>query len=163
MSREHFTDYDEETTARCEKVLLTLLGDLGPWRDRIYLAGGLAPRYLVGRVPEGAAAHVGTSDVDLIIGLALGDETPETYRTLQNNLKTSKFEQGRPSFRWYRDVDGVNVVVEFLCETERVEPGAILRPTGEAVGSNLGAFNVRGAQLAAQDYIEYMIEGERLD
>ena len=29
---------------------------------------------------------VGTTDVDLVIGLALGDETPETYRTLQNNL-----------------------------------------------------------------------------
>jgi len=29
LSREHFDDYDEETTARCERVLLTLLGDLG--------------------------------------------------------------------------------------------------------------------------------------
>jgi hypothetical protein len=163
LSREHFDDYDEETTARCERVLLTLLGDLGPWRDRIYLAGGLAPRYLVGRLPEGAAAHVGTSDVDLIIGLALGDETPETYRTLRNNLTTSRFKQGTPSFQWYRDVDGVNVFVEFLCETDRVAPGAIFRPTGETLGSNLGAFNVRGAQLVAQDYLEYVIEGERLD
>lgn len=42
---------------------------------------------------------LGRSVVDLIIGLALGDETPETYRTLQNNLKTSGFEQGKPSFR----------------------------------------------------------------
>jgi hypothetical protein len=163
LSREHFDDYDEETTARCERVLLTLLGDLGPWGERIYLAGGLAPRYLVGRIPEGAAAHVGTSDVDLIIGLALGDETPETYRTLQENLKKSGFVQGTPSFRWIREVDGVKVAVEFLCETERVEPGRIFRPTGESVGSNLGAFNVRGAQLAAQDYVEHEIEGERLD
>ncbi|MFL6161123.1 MAG: hypothetical protein ACJ74U_02745 [Jatrophihabitantaceae bacterium] len=77
---------------------------------------------------------MGTSDLDLIIGLALGDETPETYRTLQNNLKTSGFKQGTPSFRWYRDVDGVQVAVEFLCETERVEQGAIFRPTGEAWG-----------------------------
>ena len=77
MRREHHTDYDEETTARCERALLTLLGDLGPWGERIYLAGGLAPRYLVGQLPEGAAAHVGTTDVDLVIGLALGDETPD--------------------------------------------------------------------------------------
>jgi hypothetical protein len=56
--REHHTDYDE-TTARCERALVTLLGDLGPWRERIYLAGGLAPRYLVGQLPLmrlGAAA-----------------------------------------------------------------------------------------------------------
>lgn len=52
--------------------------DLGPWRGRVYLAGGLAPRYLIGRLPEGARAHVGTADVDLVIGLALGDGTPET-------------------------------------------------------------------------------------
>jgi hypothetical protein len=85
--REHYSDYDEEMTVRCDRALVTLLGDLGPWRDRIYLAGGLAPRYLVGELPEGARAHVGTADVDLVIGLALGDETPETYRTLQNNLE----------------------------------------------------------------------------
>ena len=147
--RAHHTDYDEETTARCERVLVTLLGDLGPWRERIYLAGGLAPRYLVGQLPEGARAHVGTTDIDLVIGLALGDETPETYRTLQNNLQNAGFEQREPSFRWARDVDGITVIVEFLCETDQVPPGSIFKPTreGESTGSKLGAFNVRGAHL----------------
>lgn len=163
MSHARFDDYDQETTARCERVLLTLLGDLGPWRERIYLAGGLAPRYLVGRLPEGAAAHVGTTDVDLIIGLALGDESAETYRTLQNNLETSGFKQAEPSFRWEHKVDGIKVAVEFLCETDRVEPGRIFRPKGEHTGSKLGAFNVRGAQLATLDFIEHEIGGERLD
>jgi hypothetical protein len=86
LSKAHHTDYNEATTARCERALVTLLGDLGPWRERVYLAGGLAPRYIVGQLPDGAHAHVGTTDVDLVIGLALSDETPETYRTLQNNL-----------------------------------------------------------------------------
>ncbi len=161
--REHRTDYDEVTTIRCERALLTLLGDLGPWRERIYLVGGLAPRYLVGRLPEGARAHVGTTDVDLVIGLALGDEMPETYRTLQNNLKKAKFEQRQPSFQWARDVDGITVLVEFLCETDEVEPGRIFGPKGESTGSNFGAFNVRGAHLPRDDFIEHDIEGERLD
>ena len=160
--REHHTDYDEATTVRCERALVTLLGDLGPWRERIYLAGGLAPRYLVGQLPEGARAHVGTTDVDLVIGLALGDETPETYRTLQNNLEKAHFKQGEPSFRWSRDVEGVAVLVEFLCETDEVEPGRIFRPK-EFTGSKLGAFNVRGAHLVQKDFIEVEIEGERLD
>lgn len=151
------------TTARCERALVTLLGDLGPWRERIYLAGSLAPRYLVGQLPEEARAHVGTTDVDLIIGLALGDERPETYRTLQNNLEKAHFEQKEPSFRWARDVDGVTVLVEFLCETDEVEPGRIFRPKGEFTGSGLGAFNVRGAHLVRDDFIEHEIEGERLD
>lgn len=162
-SREHHTDYDEQTTARCERALLTLLGDLGPWRERIYLAGGLAPRYLVGQLPEGARAHVGTTDVDLVIGLALGDETPATYRTLQNNLEKAHFVQKEPSFRWARDVEGVTVLVEFLCETDEVEPGRIFKPKGESTGSKLGAFNVRGAHLVRDDFIEREIEGERLD
>lgn len=163
MSRERHSDYDGETTARCERALLTLLGDLGPWRDRVYLVGGLAPRYLVGEVPEGARGHVGTVDVDLVIGLALGDETPETYRTLQNNLEKARFKQREPSFRWARDVEGVTVLVEFLCETAEVEPGHIFRPRGESTGSKLAAFNVRGAHLVRDDFIRRDIEGERLD
>lgn len=163
MSKAHFSDYDEATTARCERVLVTLLGDLGPWRERVYLAGGLAPRYLIGALPEGARAHVGTTDVDLVIGLALGDETPETYSTLETNLKNSGFTQGDSSFQWKREVDGIRIDVEFLCETDQVEPGRIFRPKGEATGSSLGAFNVRGAQLLTSDYVEREIEAERLD
>jgi len=163
LSKEYHTDYDEEATARCERVLLTLVGELGPWRERIYLVGGLAPRYLVGQLPEGAAAHVGTTDVDLVIGLALGDETPETYRTLQNNLEKAHFEQREPSFAWARRVDGMTVIVEFLCETDQVEAGRIFRPKGESTGSKLGAFNVRGAHLVRDDFVEREIEGERLD
>jgi len=158
--RRYHSDYDEETTGRCERALLTLLGDLGPWRERIYLAGGLAPRYLVGQLPEGARAHVGTTDIDLVIGLALGDETPETYRTLKNNLEKARFAQEEPSFRWARDVDGIPVVVEFLCETDEVEPGSIFRPKGESTGSGLGAFNVRGAHLVRDDFVERAIVDE---
>ncbi len=163
MSKEHFSQYDEVTTARCERALITLLGDLGPWGDRIYLAGGLAPRYIVGELPQGVPPHVGTTDVDLVVGLALGDETPETYRTLENNLKKSGFTPGDTSFRWHRDVDGVKVTVEFLCETDAVEPGRIFKPKGETVGSNLGAFNVRGARLVQHDHREHQLKGERLD
>ena len=92
LSKSHYSAYDEVTTARCERALVTLLGDIGPWSERIYLAGGLAPRYIVGSLPEGARPHVGTTDVDLVIGLALGDESPEAYRTLENNLKKAGFK-----------------------------------------------------------------------
>jgi len=92
LSKEHYSAYDEETTARCERALVTLLGDVGPWGNRVYLAGGLAPRYIVGSLPEGARPHVGTTDVDLVIGLTVDDESDEAYRTLENNLRKSRFE-----------------------------------------------------------------------
>lgn len=62
-------------------------------------------------LPVGPRPHVGATDVDLVIGVALGDETPETYRTLHTNLKGSGFKQGQLSFAWGRDVDGVTVTV----------------------------------------------------
>lgn len=162
MSRGRASDYDSVTTARCERALVTLLGDLGPWRERVYLVGGLAPKYIVGELPAGVPPHIGTTDVDLVIELALGDDTPETYRTLETNLKRAGF-QSQSSFRWTRLVDEISVQVEFLCETSEVEPGRIFKPRGESLGSGLGAFNVRGAQLAATDFTEHPVEAERLD
>lgn len=127
MSKRHHSDYDEVTTARCERALVTLLGDIGPWKDRIYLAGGLAPRYIVGTLPEGARPHVGTTDVDLVIGIAVEDESPEAYRTLENNLKKGGFKD-ETSFRWKKKVENVTVTIEFLCETDKAEPGKVFKP-----------------------------------
>jgi hypothetical protein len=130
--------------------------------ERAGLPGrGLAPRYIVGPPFEGMQAHVGTTDVDLVIGLTVEDESPETYRTLENNLKRSGFT-ATTSFRWAKEVEGVAVIVEFLCETDRVEPGRIYKPKG-GTGSGLGAFNVRGAQLVTRDYTEVQISAARLD
>ncbi len=161
MSKRHHTDYDEVTTARCERALVTLLGDIGPWNQRIYLVGGLAPRYIVGTLPEGARPHVGTTDVDLVIGLAVEGESVEAYRTLENNLKKAGFK-AESSFRWMNKIEGMTVILEFLCETDQVEPGKIFKPK-EGTGSGLGAFNVRGAQLVTRDYVEHELEADRLD
>jgi hypothetical protein len=161
LSKRHHTDYDEVTTARCERALVTLLGDIGPWSQRVYLAGGLAPRYIVGTLPEGARPHVGTTDGDLVIGLAVEGESIEAYRTLENNLKKAGFEV-ESSFRWMKKIEGMTVIVEFLCETDKVDFGKIFKPK-EGTGSGLGAFNVRGAQLVTRDYVEREIEADRLD
>lgn len=163
MSKVRYTDYDAATTERCERALVTLLGDLGPWRERVYLIGGLAPRFIVGQLPAEAPAHVGTTDVDLVIGLALGDASSETYRTLQANLEKSGFSKLDSSFRWGRGVDGASVVIEFLCETDEVADGRIFMPKGEHIGNKLGALNIRGAQLVGRDFIECDISGDRLD
>ncbi len=54
--------------------------------------------------------------------------------------------------RWARDVEGVSVVVEFLCETDLVEAGQHLPgPKQEFTGSRFSAFNVREARLAREE------------
>ena len=161
MARDHQDSYGHPATHRCERALVTLIGDIGPWSERIVLVGGLVPRYIVGSLPLGAAPHVGSTDVDLVIGLAV-EEAAETYETLQTNLKKSGFALSEHSYRWSRTVDGTTVMVEFLGETDQVEAGRIYRPR-QGTGSNFGAFNVRGAELARRDFIKATVEAERLD
>ena len=161
MPGAHQDEYGPQGTLNCERALVTLIGDLGPWSQRIVLVGGLAPRYIVGSLPPSASPHAGTTDVDLVIQLAVEDSF-ETYATLQKNLKGSGFELGQPSFQWSRQVDGSKVAVDFLCETDQVAAGAIYKPR-QGTGARFGAFNAPGAKLAIQDFVEVDIEAERLD
>lgn len=164
MKRAHADEYTAEATARCERVLLTFLGDVGEWRERVTLVGGLVPRFLVGTPQKQMPVHVGTTDVDLAISIALSEDSAEAYRTLENHLRNSGFTP-EESFCWARDVDGRPVKLEFLCETDRVAPGRIFKPVkaGEATGSNLGAFNVPGANLVILDFAEHELKGLRLE
>lgn len=63
--------YSNQVTENCERVLVTLLRGLGPWRDSIFLVGGLTPRYLIERKPPEIPAHAGTGDVDVVIQLQM--------------------------------------------------------------------------------------------
>ena len=142
---------------------MTVLGNVGLWRERIYLAGGLAPRYIVGALPEEASAHVGTTDVDLVIGLAVEAEPPDTYYTLATNLERAEFKQTEPSYRWVRSIDGIPVFIELLGESEDSQPGRSFRPKSQGTGSRLSLLNIPGSGLAAMDYIVVPVEQERLD
>ena len=37
-------EYTDEYTVNCERVLVTLLRGLGPWKESMFLIGGLTPR-----------------------------------------------------------------------------------------------------------------------
>ena len=39
--------YSDQYTVECERVLVTLLRGLDPWKGSVFLVGGLTPRYLV--------------------------------------------------------------------------------------------------------------------
>jgi hypothetical protein len=55
-----FDGYSDQYTVDCERVLVTLLRGLGPWKESVYLIGGLTPRYLVAERPPVVPAHAGT-------------------------------------------------------------------------------------------------------
>ena len=78
--------YSDQYTIDCERMLVTLLRGLGPWKDSIYLVGGLTPRYLVPARPPVVPAHAGTMDVDIVIDLQILTDT-QAYHTLEDNFR----------------------------------------------------------------------------
>ena len=157
----HYSDYDPSTTESCERTLVTLIGDLGPWGQRLTLIGGLAPRYIIGSLPAGIR-HVGTNDVDVVLELFLEPSDWEAYRTLETNVRKSGFEPGGSSYQWVRRVEDLDVVLEFICETDDVDPGRIFRPKGQKAGNALGAVNVPASGLAVRDATVHTVSAERI-
>lgn len=135
--------YTEAVTRSCERVLVTLISELGPWRDSVFLVGGLIPRYLV---PQGADVppHAGTTDVDVVIDQAILADT-EAYATLEANLKKMGFERAendegkKVSWRWKTHVDGATMVLEFLADAPELV-GRKVRPL--PTKGNISALNI---------------------
>ena len=78
--------YDPAVTELCERALVTILGSAGFWGHSMYLVGGLAVRYLVDGMP-GAAAHIGSRDVDLAVVMAIDGDGAD-YETLGRSLQS---------------------------------------------------------------------------
>lgn len=123
--------YSDQYTVDCERVLVTLLRGLGPWKDSVYLVGGLTPRYLVAARPPVVPAHAGTLDVDVVIDLQILADT-EAYRTLEDNLKKMGFEraenekQQKLSWRWQtRTEHGAMMVLELLADAPDIAGGKV--------------------------------------
>ncbi|MGB5103337.1 MAG: antitoxin [Steroidobacteraceae bacterium] len=123
--------YGDEYTLDCERVLVTLLRGLGPWKDSVYLVGGLTPRYLVPARPPVVPAHAGTLDVDIVIDLQILADT-DAYHTLEESLKRMGFaraenEQGvKLSWRWQtRTEHGALMVLELLADAPQIAGGRV--------------------------------------
>jgi hypothetical protein len=145
-----FDRYDEEYTLDCERVLVTLLRGLGPWKDSVYLIGGLTPRYLVDASGEDVPPHAGTQDVDIVIDLQILADT-EAYHTLEENLKKMDFERAeneagkKLSWRWQTKTEAdVTVILELISESEELGGGKVQAlPTEKAIS----ALNVPHASM----------------
>ena len=123
--------YNETVTDACERVLVTLFRHLGPWRDSIFLVGGLTPRYLIKERPPAVPAHAGTGDVEVVVDMKLLADT-EAYRTLEDNIRVIGFTRSendkgqKLSWRWQQElVDGTVLILEFLTDGGDEKGGAL--------------------------------------
>lgn len=142
---ETFDGYSDQYTVDCERVLVTLLRGLGPWKESVFLIGGLTPRYLVSAEPLAVPPHAGTLDVDIVIDLQILVNT-EGYHTLEENLRAMKFERSKNdsgqtlSWRWQtRTEHDALMVVELLTDAPEIAGGKVEPLPTEG---NISALNI---------------------
>lgn len=151
--------YSEETTLACEIALGLLHEAFGGFKDSLRLIGGLVPRYLAPAEP----AHVGTTDVDIVLDVQIllaGEE----YSSLRNQLKKAGFQRlvrdGKASsWQWQLPVAGVEVIVEFLVNSNGPEDKGLVQLDGE----DISACKIPYAAMASSWFVSRTIRFERPD
>lgn len=158
--------YSDEYTLDCERVLVTLLRGLGPWKESIYLVGGLTPRYLVAARPPAVPAHAGTLDVDIVIDLQILADT-DAYHTLEDNLKKMGFERTeneagkKLSWRWQtRTEHGALMVLELLADAPEIAGGRVQPLPTEG---SISALNIPHSSIVFDLYQVTEIQAELLE
>lgn len=158
--------YDGAVTEDCERVLVTLLSGLGPWKNSVYLIGGLVPRYLVKARPPEVPAHAGTGDVDIVVDLSILADI-EAYQTLEQNLKRMGFERAENdkgqlvNWRWKTKTEkGATLVLEFLADDPELGGGRVQElPTK----GNVTAINIPHASLVFDLHDKVEVTAELLN
>jgi len=158
--------YGAAVTEACERVLVTLLRGIGPWKESVFLVGGLTPRYLVTARPPGVPAHAGTGDVDVVVDVGLLTDT-EAYSTLEENLHAMNFERAenergaKQSWRWQAEVEGgAKMILEFLADSPELGGGKVQElPTK----GNVTAINIPHASMVFDLHATVEITAELLN
>ena len=158
--------YNDAYTVDCERVLVTLLRGLGPWKESVYLVGGLTPRYLVPARPPEVPPHAGTLDVDTLIELQILADT-DGYHTLEENLRRMGFERAtndsgqKASWRWQNRTErGTPVILELLADAPEIAGGKV-RPL--PTEGQISALNIPHASIVFDLHQSTEIQAELLD
>lgn len=158
--------YSDRNTIGCERLLVTLLRGLGPWKESVYLIGGLTPRYLVDEARSGVPPHAGTLDVDLVIDLEVLTVT-QAYSTLEANLRKMGFRRAQNtsgqklSWRWQTFTEhGTRMVLELLADAPQIAGGKVQPlPTRGAIS----ALNIPYSSIVHEMHEVREIQAELLD
>jgi hypothetical protein len=140
------------------------LGAFGTLGDTLRLVGGLAPRYITPEDAPDVPAHAGTSDVDIVLNLAVIAEG-QNYADLATQLEARGFARhinakgNAVTWRWKIAIDGLPIMVEFLRDAEDVRGGGTVPIAGEGVS----ALAIRHAAIAHTWYVDHKITGELAD
>ncbi|MGN6816117.1 MAG: hypothetical protein ACTHK3_08530 [Solirubrobacterales bacterium] len=136
-----------ETRARAETALARLLHGLDGADIEIVVLGGLVPEVLTRDRDVEAPAHLGTTDVDIL--LVTHVEHDADLSAVERSLVGLDFAPEGDGWRWRGTVDGRKVKIEFLCDLETVRDREIVKPRGCRA---LTACNLRGTGFVTKDW-----------
>ena len=158
--------YSVAHTVDCERVLVTLLRGLGPWKNSVFLVGGLTPRYLVPAKPSPVEPYAGTLDVDTVIELQILADT-DGYHTLEENLRRMGFERAtndsgqKVSWRWEKRTERDEpVILELLADAPEIAGGKV-RPL--PTDGSISALNIPHASIVFDLHQTTEVQAELLD
>jgi len=154
----HHSGYDPSTTEVILGETAALLRALGLTSHHTVLIGGMVPNLLVLDPP--GPAHLGTTDIDLCLSIALIDGDTAEYDRIETCLRSAGFQPTKKSFRW-RQSSGLRLVVEFFCPTtDQCPAGRLYRPrqvenptAKHNMGGNLTAVALDAGELLSTDTV----------
>ena len=116
-----YQEYPERGLAKAKAALLTVWPTLSRYHEDLVLVGGLAVDCLTKAQPGGYPVAV-TIDADLGISLGAGGDM---YGTISTDLAGLGFHRDpEHTNRYFRDVDGVKIHLDFLTESPGGETGS---------------------------------------
>ncbi len=141
----HHSDYDPSLIDAVLGEAAHLLRHLGFAATHTILIGGVVPSLLV-LDPATNRAHVGTTDLDLCLSVAIVEGDTAEYERIETALRKAGYEPTDASFRW-RATTRLKLEVEFFCPAAADRPsGKMFRP--KAADNPVAKQNL-GAKLAA--------------
>lgn len=143
-------------------TVATFLGDL--IENDLVIVGGLVPTLLIDQssLSDQDEKHVGTTDLDLGLTLAMLDE--KRYAELSERLRRNNFspdsnEKGNPTLQRWRH-SKYSTLIDFLIpiSSQNEKPGTIMK-----LESDFGALVTVGLELAFIDRKVITLDGKTLD
>lgn len=136
-----------EARKLAEQALAGLLHGLGGRDVEIIVLGGLVPEILTRGQEPPVPAHMGTTDVDILLTTHV---TPGLdLAPVEASLEELGFLPEGEGWRWRGRVQGRTMKIEFLCDLDEFREHEVVRPPGCA---RLSAQNLRGTGYVARDW-----------
>lgn len=153
----HHRDYDPSLAATVVGQAAGLLKSIGLASHHVILIGGIVPGLLVPVLDPDIEPHIGTTDLDFCLSVALIEGETAEYERIEQGLKHAGFVS-EESWRWRGGPDG-RLLVEFFCPAGPNRPaGKLFRPRGAEqpltkhnLGGTLSALALHAGILISAD------------